>query len=346
MDRRSFLKKGTCLSFPGLECTIDSLVGTGASAIVYLGEYLDRHLPGMKHRVLVKELFPYDPKGRISRDEKGSLWWEADAEGFMRGQRLAFERGNEVHLRLLEDYPEEFIFNYNTFPLHNTLYSILGFSGGRSLDKEWKYGTEEKSLFVHLRRILGVLDALELIHRAGYLHLDVSPDNILLIGEGGREKVTLIDYNSVHTQQELEVGRVVYYFEKEGYSAPEVRSGQTGRIGPEADLYSLAAVLYHSVMGRPLSILETSQAGPPDLADAVSLEVISPEETSLLRQILAKGLAFTVRKRYHSAAQMREDVLQLLRIALEREVRESGFSAILKSRGAFLKHADSGTAPK
>ena len=185
MDKRTALKPGTLLPFHGMECTIDSLVGAGSNAVVYLGHYPDQYNPVLYHRVLIKELFPYDPGGMIYRDEDGRICCLPDAQDTFLLHRLSFERGNEIHIRLLEAHPGDIDSNINTCSMNQTLYSILGFTGGRSLQWELErpHG-RDITLQGHIRRIHGVLNVLEAFHQSGFQHQDISPDNILLIGEG------------------------------------------------------------------------------------------------------------------------------------------------------------------
>lgn len=136
MDRRMLLEKGTCLNFPGMQCTVESLVGKGANAIVYLGSYPDEQQSNLRHHVLLKELFPYHPLGAVYRDQEQNICFDEDGEETMYLHRMSFGRGNEVHIRLQGIYPGDLDFNINTFSMHHTLYSVLGFSGGRSMDKE------------------------------------------------------------------------------------------------------------------------------------------------------------------------------------------------------------------
>ncbi|HAL59700.1 MAG TPA: hypothetical protein DCP64_10010, partial [Sarcina sp.] len=77
--------------------------------------------------------------------------------------------------------------------------------GGRSLEEEIRrlHGREvttrgngaldiqELELLRCLKIIRGALQVLRAFHETKYLHLDISPDNILLIGSGDRERVTL-----------------------------------------------------------------------------------------------------------------------------------------------------------
>ena len=48
MDNRIILEQGTTLLFPGMTCRIDSFVGKGSNAIVYMGSYPDEQLRDRK----------------------------------------------------------------------------------------------------------------------------------------------------------------------------------------------------------------------------------------------------------------------------------------------------------
>lgn len=312
MDNRTILEQGTELLFPGMACRIDSYVGKGSNAIVYRGSYPDEQLKDLRHNVLVKELFPFEPQGQIWRDAAGDICCTAEAAPAMELHRLSFQRGNEVHLKLLAESPEEIGANINTFSLHRTLYSILGFSGGRSLDRELeRIGRIDVPLSVHVRRMLGILDVLEIFHRSGFLHLDISPDNILLTGEGRGERISLIDYNSVHTLREIRQGESVYYSEKEGFTAPEIRSGKISGIGYPADLYALTAVFYRILSGQNLSLLQAVRGQVPDIRGVPCLAAMPETVCSMVQKILKRGLAILVPKRYQTVEQMRADLEEL-----------------------------------
>ena len=95
---------------------------------------------------------------------------------------------------------------------------------------------------------LEVNDALGYAHSQGVVHRDIKPENILLSGghalvadfgiaraisEGGAQKLT---------QTGMSMGTAAYM-------APEQASGEA--VGPSADLYSLACVLYEMLAGEP-----------------------------------------------------------------------------------------------
>ena len=64
MDNRTLLSKNNKLVFPGMECIIEEAVGMGSNVIAYTGRYRDHQNPDLSHRVLIRELFPYDPHGK------------------------------------------------------------------------------------------------------------------------------------------------------------------------------------------------------------------------------------------------------------------------------------------
>jgi hypothetical protein len=93
---------------------------------------------------------------------------------------------------------------------------------------------------------LGVLAALRAAHRAGILHRDVKPANVLL-GHHGR--VVLTDFGLATAVGDSSMTSTGIVLGSPSYLAPE-RTAE-GEIGPAADLWSLGATLYAAVEGKP-----------------------------------------------------------------------------------------------
>lgn len=311
MDKRKRLSRGDVLSFPGMTCCIEETIGFGSNAIVYRGWYRDRLQEQERHQVLIKELFPYDPEGGIWRGEDGSLHIEeGEALALYLLHRESFEAGNRIHLRLLESCPEDMGANLNSFAYRNTLYTILGYSGGRTLEAELaKAGLPDLRRCVQL--MLMLLDALAAFHDSGYLHLDISPDNVLILGQGTRERVLLIDYNSATPMDACERS---YLSCKEGYSAPELQSAleDLDAIGAASDLYSVAAVFYRCLMGRAMTLEESIRSVPPDAADSPCLKDMPQTVAAQVKFILRKGLDILAEDRFQTIGEMRTAFEELM----------------------------------
>lgn len=94
-----------------------------------------------------------------------------------------------------------------------------------------------------------ILDALDHAHGRGLIHRDLKPENILMEPSGPRHRARLADFGvariNAHRTATLDGGIVGTPW----YLAPEQALGES--IDGRADLYSLGAVLYELVSGRP-----------------------------------------------------------------------------------------------
>ncbi len=313
MDKREALKEGYQLHFPGMVCTVETETGRGSNAIVYKGWYADALDHRQKHHVLIKELFPYHEKGRIYRDlETGMICFAEEARQTMQIHTESFKWGNEIHLNLRSSYPDETGVNINTYSYHNTYYTILDFSGGRTLEQDLSFPKEKLTLRRIVQRCIGILESLKLFHEMGYLHLDVSPDNVLLMNHGRKERVELIDYNSVLRMDGLQMDDSLRFSTKQGFSSPEIRKRDIRSVGPWTDLYSITAVFYFCLMGCPLSRMQLCGLMPVQVNESLYLKDVPETVKSLIRSILARGLAVVCKKRYQSVQEMLTDFQELL----------------------------------
>jgi serine/threonine-protein kinase len=96
-------------------------------------------------------------------------------------------------------------------------------------------------------------------HRRGIVHRDLKPGNILLAPDGTPK---VADFGlAKFLAAESGLTRTDSVLGTPSYMAPEQAAGRTKEVGPLADVYSLGAILYELLTGRPpfrgASVLET-----------------------------------------------------------------------------------------
>jgi tetratricopeptide (TPR) repeat protein/tRNA A-37 threonylcarbamoyl transferase component Bud32 len=158
------------------------------------------------------------------------------------------------------------------------------------------------------RLVETVARAIHAAHRLGVVHRDLKPANILLTSDGipkiadfGLAKC--LDAEAGQTRTEWIVG-------SPSYMAPEQAGEGSKPIGPAADVYSLGAILYELLTGRPPFQAATAFE---TLEQVRSLEPIAPARLRPglprdLATICLKCLEKDPARRYDSAAALAEDL--------------------------------------
>lgn len=317
-DKRKLLNPGDTLLLGGENYKIESVKGCGGSAVVYHASYADQLNQECRHHVLIKELFPYHAKGDIYRNERHEICCSGDGVRVMEHYRQRFYRGNQANLSLLEQTPEKISGNLNSFCAYGTFYSVLAVHGGKNLDQVLQEKQGAWTLRETADVMLKILAAVEYFHESGILHLDISPDNILILSE----QAFLIDYNSVWILDGQETQEHCFS-DKPGYSAPELRLREKKNICYATDLYAVCAVWFQMLAGRRLTdedIVENR------LRKSLTqdLEIFQKEPPNAVQktvQIMIKGLHVLTRRRYQNAAELRGEIEQLIQLLDENEAR-------------------------
>ena len=161
--------------------------------------------------------------------------------------------------------------------------------------------------------LIPVARALDFAHKNGVVHRDMKPGNIL-IDPQGVPKVTdfgiakRLTASSVLTLSGAVIGTPVYM-------APEQARGTSRDVGAAADIYSLGAILYEMLAGRPPFLPEES-----DTAIMVRVATENPISPAWhrpgiprdLETICLKCLAKEPAERYPSAAAFADDLQRFL----------------------------------
>ncbi|MFC8615222.1 protein kinase [Micromonospora purpureochromogenes] len=131
---------------------------------------------------------------------------------------------------------------------------------------------------------LGVLGALKAAHKAGVMHRDIKPGNVLLGNDG---RVVLTDFGLATIPGDPNVTRTGMVLGSPAYIAPE--RAKDGTAGPEADLWSLGATLYAAVEGkspyaRPSAIATLAALATEPLPPPKNAGPLKPVLQGLLRK--------------------------------------------------------------
>ena len=136
---------------------------------------------------------------------------------------------------------------------------------------------------------LALLSALEAAHKAGILHRDVKPSNVLIGHDGS---VVLTDFGIATLEGDASLTSTGMLFGAPAYIAPERARGE--RPGPASDLWSLGATLYTAVEGRPPFERDSPMA---TLTALVSEALVPPRSAGPLRPALMALLDRDPRRR-------------------------------------------------
>lgn len=216
---------------------IGNVVGEGGFGITYIGLDLNLRL-----KVAVKEYFP---ASFASRDTSIGVNTSIHV---IRG-----EAGN-FYQKGLEDYAREanrlaqfaslpgIVSVLNFFYENNTAYMIMDFVEGITLKEYLRRHNERLPWSQTLELLHPVILSLIEVHKAGIIHRDISPDNIMLSKSGG---MVLIDFGAA---RKVDSGQKKTVVLKKGY-APLEQYQTNGNQGTWSDVYSFCATIYRIIGG-------------------------------------------------------------------------------------------------
>ncbi|MEP6480889.1 MAG: Stk1 family PASTA domain-containing Ser/Thr kinase [Rhodoglobus sp.] len=184
-------------------------------------------------------------------------------------------------------------------------YIVMEFVDGRLLKDVIAQGPVEPA--EACRIIEQVLTALEYSHRAGLVHRDIKPGNVMIASNG---QVKVMDFGIARaiSDSAATIAETSSILGTAQYFSPEQARGET--VDARTDLYSTGVVFFELLTGRapfrgdnPVSV-----AYQHVNSDAVAPSSLNPKVSPALDAVVLRSMAKDRFQRYQSAAEFRSDV--------------------------------------
>ncbi|AMV38879.1 FHA domain-containing serine/threonine-protein kinase [Planctomyces sp. SH-PL62] len=275
---------------------IEELIGEGGMGEVYRASQLSAN-----RRVAIKMM-----RANSAADDKAFGYFQRE----IRVLKDLLTPGGKGHPGIVEFY--------DLFEVDGHYQLIMEYVDGKNA-LEWarQYQPLPISTVVQIGRQL--LSALSYAHGKGYVHRDVKPSNLLVMGPVHRPRVKLSDFGLAKSFAE---GNLFSTMTRQGDVG-----GSTGFLSPDhirefrdvkepADIYSAGATLYYLLTNEyPYYGFNPRQANSYELileSPPIPLRAFRPDAPEELERILQKALQKQPRARWRSAQAMSEALQELL----------------------------------
>ena len=273
------------------EYRIDAVLGVGGFGITYRAR--DTLL---EKDVAIKEYFP---SGAVSRGATGTVTltgphvgdeYHMGLERFLKESRTLASFGHPHIVRVLR-----------YFKSNDTGYMVMDYEHGASL-RAWLQQHPRPDEETLLALVSPLLDGIEKVHAAGFLHRDIKPDNVF-IREATGEPV-LIDFGSARAT--ASATHALTAMVTPGYAPFEQYGATSDEQGPWTDIYAMGGVILYAMTGRnppdAISRMKTDRL-PDELATAS--DRYSPRVLDAVR----RAMAINEKDRPRSIAEWRPTLL-------------------------------------
>jgi serine/threonine protein kinase len=274
---------------------LEQVLGQGGFGITYLARDTNLDQP-----VAIKEYLPVEVAGRRSdssvraRTEEHDERYRWGLDRFIREARTLARFDHPNIVRVL-----------SVFEFNNTAYMVMRFERGETLAAllERRHALPETEL---MRVLMPILDGLELVHNAGFIHRDIKPDNILIRDDG---TPVLLDFGSA--RYALGRSRTVTILVAPGYAPFEQYYSSGENQGAWTDIYGLGATCYRAIAGRaPLDAITRSKGilGSTKEVLVPANAVGSGRYSERLLKAIDHALAFAENERPQTIAAWRQEL--------------------------------------
>ena len=271
---------------------IEEVIGAGGFGITYRAWD-----PLLQSYVAIKEYYPSGIATRSADSSKVCVPVGQEQREYHRGRIRFLKEAQDVarfqsepNIVSIYDYLEE----------NDTAYMVMEYLHGCTLKQYIREhgGRLDTDHILHI--CLSVLDALAVVHKAGMIHRDISPENIFICED---LTVKLIDFGAAK-QVYLDGEQTMSVVLKPGYAPPE-QYAKKDKQGPWTDIYALGATLYFAATGE-----KPEESFGRALEDTIKpVCEVNPEIPHAMSQVIMRAMSVKIEDRYQMVETMREALL-------------------------------------
>ena len=271
---------------------IEEVIGAGGFGITYRAWD-----PLLQSYVAIKEYYPSGIATRSADSSKVCVPVGQEQREYHRGRIRFLKEAQDVarfqsepNIVSIYDYLEE----------NDTAYMVMEYLHGCTLKQYIREhgGRLDTDHILHI--CLSVLDALAVVHKAGMIHRDISPENIFICED---LTVKLIDFGAAK-QVYLDGEQTMSVVLKPGYAPPE-QYAKKDKQGPWTDIYALGATLYFAATGE-----KPEESFGRVLEDTIKpVCEVNPEIPRAMSQVIMRAMSVKIENRYQMVETMREALL-------------------------------------